>query len=69
LNDAKPLTAKMQAALNIAMSDAGEVHAGTDIHNGRVVRTSASTMRALEARGLLVISVSPEGGLVGRPAK
>ncbi len=61
----KPFTTEMERVLAIAKRD-GAVSAGKGEHAGRVERVSASTIRALIKRGLLVHCYSGEGGFAGR---
>lgn len=59
------LTPAMQHALEIAHRD-GSVCAGRGEHAGRVEHVSASAIRGLIRRGLLVHCYGSEGGLAGR---
>lgn len=59
------LSPAQRAAFKIACRD-GAVCAGKSEHNGHVERTSASAIRALIARGLLVSCFGDEGGVAGR---
>jgi hypothetical protein len=61
------LTPSMIAALSYAATNnQGLVFAGQDVRKGCRITTSGKSMLALETRGLLVVSLSTEGGLVGR---
>ena len=60
------MTPKMIEALTIA-NDTGGVIAGLTVIDGRSVRISASTIRALASRGKLTLHLSPDGGMMGRP--
>lgn len=60
-------TPAQQAAMTRILRD-GFVYAGTNTHKGRVERTAASTLRALERKGLVVLSLSPDGGMMARCA-
>lgn len=59
------LTAPMVRALAILNRD-GAVFAGANVHKGRVEVVSASTLRGLERRGRVVLSVGPDGGMMAR---
>jgi hypothetical protein len=62
----KKLTAEMERTLAIAKRDGGRVNAGKGEHAGHVERVSASAIRALIKRGLLVHCYSSEGGFAGK---
>ena len=62
----RSLTVAMRYALATA-KERGFVVAGADAIGGKIVRTSAATLQALERRGLLKLSISPAGGMMGRP--
>ena len=59
------LTAKMEYALNEAKAS-GVVFAGANTdRRGRITRHAVSTLRALHARGLLKLEISPDGWMMG----
>lgn len=62
------LTPAMERALAEARQF-GVVFAGSTVQGVRVVRHSASTLMALARRELLILSIGPDGGMVGRPRK
>ena len=65
---AKPLTKSMEKALELARRN-GAVFAGkgNESSPGGYWTVSASTVRALAARGLLTLSRSADDNLYGRP--
>jgi hypothetical protein len=67
MNTAKPLTEKMQAALNQAVAT-GTVFTGKNFNGkGGYFTVSASTIKALANRGLLRLETDPDGDVMGRP--
>ncbi len=62
----KNLTQKMEFALNEAKAS-GAVFAGHSVdRRGRRIQHAASTLGALARRGLLALSIGPDGGMMGR---
>ena len=60
------LTPRMVTALRIA-SEKVKVSAGLDVTpSGQSVRIAASTLRALEQRGLVTLCLSSDGGMAAR---
>jgi hypothetical protein len=62
----KPLTPKMERALHFAI-DNGAVFPGYNERKGSRYTVAFQTIKALESRGLIVMSISPDGGSMGRP--
>lgn len=59
------LTINMKTAIQFA-KDNGAVFAGYNMARGSRFRVAASTLLALEKRGLLTTSIGPDGGMMGR---
>ena len=59
------ITTAMVGALN-AISREGRVFAGRNVYKGRGFMVAASTLIALERRGKVVLSISPDGGMIAR---
>jgi hypothetical protein len=57
------LTAAQTKALEY-LTEHGYVFSGTTVQRGAVVRVAASTLRALERKGLVTIAHHCDGGLV-----
>jgi len=62
----KPMTKPMEKAIEIAKCN-GAVFAGKN-SNGRggLVTVSVSTIRGLERRDLVVVSIGPDGGMMAK---
>ncbi len=67
VNTTKPLTEKMQAALNQAVAT-GTVFTGRNFNGkGGYFIVSAGTIKALANRGLLRLETDPDGDMMGHP--
>jgi len=63
------LTPKMQQILDL-VTKRGGMFAGHDVDDrGWQINVPASTLRALEKRGLITLSISPDGGMMALPVK
>lgn len=62
------LTPAMKRHLDLMRELGGTLIAGHGEIDGRLLRISASTLAALERRGFCSISISPDGGMMGRIA-
>lgn len=60
------LTDEMTRVLTLVV-ERGALVAGKGEHKGRVERISATTLKALERRGLVTLHIGPDGGMMARP--
>lgn len=59
------LSPAMVAMLAFAVRQGGWLVAGDTCESGRKITVSASTVRALASRGMVTLSLSPDGNMMG----
>lgn len=58
------MTESMTKALEVAKAQGGHVFAGYNVVRGRQTLISARTLDALARRGVVTLSIGPDGGML-----